>query len=482
MSLTSALSTAQSALFNTSRQTSIVSRNVAEASNPDYARRSGITTSTAPGARISGVQRATDDVLFRHNLSALSGWEGQSALSRGLDTLKSRVNGVDNATSPASALNKLQEALQTYAAAPSNGTVAQSALEAAHGIVRSLNNGTAAVQSFRADVDREIAISVEELNRLLADFEAANKEVTSGTRTGRDVSDAFDRRDALLKKISAYVPVSTITRADNDMVVLTADGVTLFETVARPVTFTPNNTYTAGTAGNAIYIDGVPLAAGNGGNTTASGSLAANLQLRDEVAVGMQRQLDEIARGLISAFAETDPGGALADAAGLFTWPGGPGLPAGGALEDGLAGNIQLNAAFEADPTLLRDGGANGAGYVHNTEGGASYADLLNAYLAKLDEPAGFDPAAGLGATLSLTAFSSQSIGWLESLRKDAASGVEAKEALATHTATALSNATGVNIDEEMALLLDLEHAYEASARLMSVVDEMLYTLMEIAR
>lgn len=83
---------------------------------------------------------------------------------------------------------------------------------------------------------------------------------------------------------------------------------------------------------------------------------------------------------------------------------------------------------------------------------------------------------------MSVTAFSAGSISWLESLRRDASSGAEAKAALVTRTGTALSNETGVNIDEEMALLLDLEHSYQASARLMSVVDEMLRTLMSVAR
>ncbi|MCT8997770.1 flagellar hook-associated protein FlgK [Chelativorans intermedius] len=482
MSLTSALSTAQSALFNTSRRTDIVSRNISEASNPDYARRSAALASSGDGARITGIRRATDDALFRQNLSALSQWSGQSVLSKGLDTLQVRVNGVDNAGSPAAALTALQEALQSYAATPSSQSAAQSVMEAARGVVRSLNEGTATVQSFRAELDREIATSVGELNRLLAEFEAANNEVVTGTRAGRDISDALDRRDALLKDISAYVPVSSVARGDNDMMLVTGDGVTLFETVARTVTFSPNSTYAPGMTGNAVYIDGVPLAAGSGGNTSAAGSLAANLQLRDTVAVQMQRQLDETARGLITAFAETDPSGTLADRAGLFTWPGGPALPAAATLVHGLAGNIALNTSFLADPDLLRDGGANGAGYVHNTEGGASYADLLNAYLGKLDAPMSFDPAGGLEATQSLNAFAAESIGWLESLRKDAARGAQTKEALATHTQTVLSDATGVNIDEEMSLLLDLENSYEASARLIATIDTMLSALMEATR
>ncbi|MGG2474958.1 flagellar hook-associated protein FlgK, partial [Rhizobium sp. BR5] len=62
--------------------------------------------------------------------------------------------------------------------------------------------------------------------------------------------------------------------------------------------------YDATTTGNAIYVDGVALKAGNGSNTTAEGSLQGLMQVRDDLAPTMQSQLDEIARGLITMFAE----------------------------------------------------------------------------------------------------------------------------------------------------------------------------------
>src|SRR5687768_16925504 len=104
MSLSSALSIAQSSIRNAGRQTSIVSRNVLEANNPDYTRRTAVVSSMSPGARVSDVQRATSDQLFRQNLSALSQWSGQSALFSGMDRLGVSVNGVDNAGSPATAI------------------------------------------------------------------------------------------------------------------------------------------------------------------------------------------------------------------------------------------------------------------------------------------------------------------------------------------------------------------------------------------
>lgn len=475
MSLSSALSIAQSALLSTSRQTNVVTRNVADASNPDYSRRIAQVVSNAPGARMVVVQRAVDQQLFRQNLSALSAWSGQSILSSGLDRLQLAVNGVDNAGSASTAIGKLHNALQLYATTPSNPNVGATVIDAARQAVRSLNSGTEAIQAFRADIDSQIATSVGELNQLLAQFESVNKAIVAGTRTGTDVSDALDKRDALLKKIAEHVPVTIHLRADNDMVITTTGGVTMFETVARPVSFTPSPAYAPGMAGATVYIDNVPVA---GSTSEASGKLAGLLQLRDGTSVTMQAQLDEIARGLIGAFAETAP--PLPDAAGLFTWSGAPGVP--GTLVNGLAGQISINAAFDPDQggnvNLLRDGGANGAAYVANTGGTASFADRLIALGDRLDQPMTFHPAAGITAAASVTAYSANAIGWLENARQQATTSADTKEALAARTAEALSNATGVNIDMEMSLMLDLEHTYQASARLLSTVDEMLKTLL----
>ncbi|MFI0846183.1 flagellar hook-associated protein FlgK [Mesorhizobium sp. IMUNJ 23232] len=484
MSLSSALAIAQSSLLNNGRQTSVVSRNVQEAKNPDYTRRVALVSSTGPGARVVDIQRVTNEQLFRQNLSALSSWSGQGALSSGLEQLEISVNGVDNSTTAATALAKFQEALQTYSASPSNRSLAENAIDAARQVVRTLNGGTASIQSFRVDMDGQIATAVDELNGLLAEFKDVNTAVTLGTRAGRDVNDALDQRDALLKKISEYVPLSTLSRGDNDMVLMTKDGATLFEKVPRTVSFQASTSYGAGSAGNPVYIDGVPVGLGSGGNTDASGKIAGMVQLRDDVATKMQGQLDEIARGLVTAFAEK--GTAVADRPGLFTWPGAPAVPAAGTLVDGLAGSIRINAAFDSsaggNPELLRDGGANGAAYVVNTGGNASFADLLIAYGDRMDQPMAFDTAAGLTTNISLSNFSTASIGWFQAVRKDASEGAENKEALATRTQEALSNATGVNVDAEMSLLLDLEHSYEASARIIKAVDEMLAALLAAVR
>lgn len=488
MSLSTALNIAQSSIRNAGRQTTIVSRNIQDAGSADYNRRIANLTSTAPGARMVQVQRAANEQLFRQNLAASSDWSAQSTLYDGMTRLGLRVNGADNAASASTALGKLQQALQLYATTPSSQTLAESALDAARAVVRSLNDGTAAIQGFRLETDQQIALAVDDLNGLLAEFKDINNEVVAGTRANRDVSDALDRRDAILKQIAEHVPVSTLTRSGNDMVILTKDGATLFETVPRAVSFVPSAGFAAGINGSGVYVDGVPLTVGASGNAEKGGRLAAMLQLRDGVAATMQAQLDEVARGLISAFSESDrsPTPTLPDRPGLFTWPGAPAMPAAGTLVDGLAGRISLNAAIDSrqggSPQLLRDGGANGAAYVANTGGGSSYSTLLIAYGDRLDQPMAFDAAAGLSATASVSGYASNVIGWFEGLRATASTAAETKQALAVRTADALSNETGVNVDMEMSLLLELEHSYQASARLIQAVDEMLQTLLAAVR
>lgn len=482
MSLSTALSIAQNSLLNTQRQTSVVSKNMANARNADYARRSAVVSSLAPGSQIATITRATNSALFKQNLSALSGWMAQSTIVGGLDQLQASVNGVDNATSPAMMIGKLQNALQIYSTTPSNRTLAENAVEMARQVVSSLNQGTRALQTFRADLDSQIATSVSELNQLLADFKAVNDEIVRGAGGTRDTLDAQDQRDALLKKIAEIVPISTIARADGDMMIVTADGTTLFDTIPRHVHFEPTATYAASVQGNRIYVDGVPLFPGSGANTTASGTLAAMVQLRDVYANEFQLQLDEIARGLISAFSETDPSDPANVLAGLFVEAGTSAVPAGGTVPVGLAGNIRLNALIDpdqgGDATRLRDG----ANFGYNPSDLASFNQRLLAYTDRIDTQSSFVNAAGVTVSQSLSTYSAAAIGWLEDARKTAASAAETKSALAIRSAESLSNLTSVNVDEEMALMLELEHSYTASAKMLQVVDEMLRTLLSVVR
>ena len=62
--------------------------------------------------------------------------------------------------------------------------------------------------------------------------------------------------------------------------------------------------------------------------------------------------------------------------------------------------------------------------------------------------------------------------------RPQVARQYEYSDTLLQRSSEALSNETGVNIDEEMTSLLELERAYQASSRLITTIDNMLKTLL----
>jgi flagellar hook-associated protein 1 FlgK len=486
MSLSTALSTAQRTLSNTASQTSVVSRNISNASNPDYSRREAVLSSTLHGASIVTTRRAQDETLFRYTMNGTANVSSQKTLLDGLENLKAIFGGNDYETAPATLIAKFRDTLSTYAAKPSETTLAESTVADANQLAAGLRTASASVQEIRTAADLEINNQVNKLNELLGGFKKVNEAVIRGTQTGRDISTELDERNKIMKEISQIVGITTVTREGNDVALYTSTGTTLFDTVARPVTFQPQSGYSAALAGNAVYIDGVPLAAGVGSSTTATGSLQAHIQVRDTYAPAVQRQLDEVARGLITAFAEKDRSAVpvLPDMPGLFTWTGGS-IPAAGTLEPGIAATIMVNPALVTtaggNPQLLRDGGINGAAYVANPTGGASFSGLLDGYVQGIDAPMAFDTAAGLGPSSSITTFAANSIGWLEQNRSEADYALENREAFIFRVTEAHSNAVGVSIDEELSMLLELEQSYKASTKLISAVDEMLRALLAAA-
>jgi flagellar hook-associated protein 1 FlgK len=490
MSLTTALNNAQAIFNNSGTQSSVVSNNIANAGNTDYSRRQAMLTTDMSGAQVVKIARANEPALQKAFLSSTSSDAAQQNLLKAYTSLQSAtLGGNDNEVAPATYLSNLQTAMQTYASSPSSSTAAQSAVNAAQSLATALNNATTAVQSVRTDADKQIASDVDTLNGLLNQFQTANNAVKSATAasspTSSALSDALDQRDSILKQISQIVGVTTVTRDNNDVALYTTGGATLFETIPRSVTFTPTTSYTASITGNNVYVDGVALTAGQGASTTAQGSLQASLQVRDDVAPTYQKQLDEIARGLVTTFAETNQTDS-SKAPGLFTWSDGT-VPDTATVVTGMAGSIAVNPALlttstqTGDPTLLRDGGINGSDYVVNTTGASGYSDQLDAYITGMNTKMDFDPTAGSDASASLMDYASSSIGWLEGQRSTATTAAENTSAALSRSSTAYSNETGVNLDEELTLMMDIEQSYKAGTKILNAVNEMLQSVLDIA-
>jgi flagellar hook-associated protein 1 len=483
MSLSVAYNTARSSLQASQSQMAVVSRNTSGASDPNYSRKIGALTTTGGYARIT-VLRASDQALLTKMLETTSDSATQKALLEGLQKLSQTVGDTELDQSAAARVGMLNSALLQYANAPDNPVLARAFVKAASDLADTLNQVTATIQSVRLEADGGMAGSVARINDLLIKFENANQQVMSGAALGADVSDAMDTRDSVIAQLSEEIGITVVPRAGNDIALYTDGGVPLFERTARTVTFSPTTVYGPATTGGDVFIDGIRVTGLGALMPLNSGNLVGLAQLRDEVTVTYQKQLDELARGLIQTFAESDQSGASKpNMRGVFTFAGPAGVPTMPASV-GLAGMIRVNDAI--DPTKggkfenIRDGGISGADYGYNLDGSAAFAGRLQALTEAMVAQRPFDPSLGFGPTASLQSFASLTGSWLEASRQSASQSVDYQTTLLGHASEALSNATDVNMDDETALMLQLEKSYSASAKLLSVIDQMLKTLLSV--
>jgi flagellar hook-associated protein 1 FlgK len=93
-----------------------------------------------------------------------------------------------------------------------------------------------------------------------------------------------------------------------------------------------------------------------------------------------------------------------------------------------------------------------------------------------------FDPNAGASTAASIINFAASSTSWLESKRSSASADSDYQTTLLDRSNQALSNVKGVNTDDEMAKMLELERSYSASAKLIATVDQMLQSLLAAVR
>jgi len=484
MSLSTAFNIISSSFAANAAQTAVVSNNIANVNTPGYSREvANLVANPYGGADAASVTRIANAALAEQVSTSTAQAAAQQAIANGLATLAATVDdssttsstsGADqNGASPSAMLSNLQSALTTYEGSPTSTSAADAAVTAAKTLAQSLNAGDAAVNQVREQADQDMALSVSTINSLLAQFQA-------------NAATAEDTRDSLITQLAQQIGVTTTTAANGSMSIYTDSGVTLFQDTARTVAFTPTSSYVDGVTGSPVTVDGVPITGSSSLMPIQSGALAGYATLRDTLAPQYQAQLDQIAGGLINAFAEGDQTASSQPLLpGLFTTKGATSVPSTSDAA-GLAAAIEVNPSVDpsqgGNATLLRDGGISGnPNYVYNTTGDTSYTARLQQLVSAIGSTQSFDASAGLGTSARLTDYANASVSWLQGENQQTSDASDYQNALITQATSALSNATGVNLDSEMTNMLNLENTYASTAKLLTAVNDMFSALLQAA-
>jgi flagellar hook-associated protein 1 FlgK len=470
MSISGALYNALSSMAAEQAKAQVIANNIANANNAGYVRRvlpteERVTSFGGQGVAIGVAQRAGDAMLEASVRGTNSDLGYGETMAAGLSGLAQLAGNPSDSRSLSGRLASFQSAMTTLSATPSDSVAQSQALAAAQDLAAGFNGLARALGDGRAAADRQISQDVTTVNNALEELKGVEASLARAVARGDSTAPYEDQRANLLAEISAKVPIRVLNGAPGQLVVTTDQGTSLFDSgrVHRLEFSTSSGFGAADGAGEAVTVDGEVL------RSSASGSIAARLQLRDTALPAYGRMLDQMAANLAGGFQAADPTATgTPQLAGLFSRGEAATLDA--TQSAGMASAIQVNPKVLADPGRLRDG-ANAA-----SGGRPSDNAVILAGIDSLDANARYN-VSGLPASMSLNNAAAQAMGLIQSDAADWSGRAETRGNASVQAAQALANNTGVNTDEELQKLLMVQNAYAASAQVVQVAARMLDTL-----
>ena len=475
MSLTSALSSAITGLSTASKRAATVSSNVTGAGQDGYARRSLEVTPISPyvtGVRTDVVRHedAATTAIRREAGGDVAGAGVRAGFWADIDTSLGDPGDPDALSTH---LARLEAALVDASAQPGSPQRLAAVLEAADGVAAKVASASDAVQAARQGAEDAIVKEVGALNDNLEQIARLNTQIARVRAGSGDAATLEDQRGVLLTQVAETVGIHVLKRDFGAVAIVSKGGAVLIDGRAYEVEFTPAVQVTAdrflGTGLNALTMEGRPLNGTGGAGSLGGGRLGALFALRDTDAPAAQGQVDAMAAELMDRFAE--PAVPPAAARSLFV------------DADPLAGPDGLASRLAIDPAVAP---SNPAGHWRLRDGLSAAAPdpaapagrlpvMLDAFTIRA---APVDPALGtgtrdlVGIAADLKSALSFAHGQSETVLGRAQAG-----AAAARERDAIS---GVDIDEEMRRLIEIEQSYAAAARVVEAVDEMMDRLTRI--
>ena len=508
MSIDAALLIARSGLLHTQRALSNAADNVANAETEGYTRKRIVgeaisSSGQGMGVRSLGPMREVDTALTNE----MNKRRSAKAAAELRDNFLSRVNDAHGDPEKGEALGDLVSKLRTgfveLRADPSQVVKQQTiVLNAAQNLVTRFNDVSRVVVEARQAAHDGIVQQVAQVNSTLREISVLRDNLVERTGAGTPSADVEDKLDVALTRLSDLLEVKPIRQANGGLLLLGAGGITIPIQKEGDVFSVPGAVISpASFYGGSGTIPAVTMGGIDVTRQLIGGKLGESITLRDQTLPRYQAELDVAAAELADRFEEvglrlfTDPSGTPPDYSGPD-----PNLAYAGSAQIGFANRIEINPEVRSDVRMLRDGTHDTPGFTKNPVGGpAGFVTLIDRILSftygETDASGaswGGFATSGLGpdGTLSSPFGSPRTIEDYSALVTASQTADSAAAASALETAKQFSEGlearftreSRVDVDSEMASLIQLQNAYAANARVMTTAQSMWTTLFESVR
>ena len=403
-------------------------------------------TTTGSGVSIQSYERVRDGLL------AAAGWDAHTSLGAAQED--QRLLGALEGIFPVgegsvnNQLNAFWNAWADLADHPTDNGVRLVLRSKASGLVSTLNRTDEALSLLKEGTEGVLAVGVEEINKTLREIGDLNPTIQAARHSGSPDLVAEDRRDQLVKNLSAFGPVrmqddpeTGYTVSFNGMAVVQGDKV--FEM----------NLDTSGATPRVLYGDSSVEYNAPAGD---DGQLGAWLRMLNQTLPDTRQALDDIATALVTEVnALHSTGYGLDGATGRDFFDA-------TALS---AGSIRLSTDVLADSQAIAASGdptAQGDNTIALDIASLRTQPVLN------------------GGTETIETFATNLVADIGAGVQKASLQAVGQTAVLDHLAGMEQGVSGVSLDEEMTNLIQYQQAFAASARVLDTAQQMFDTLLAL--
>ena len=475
MSLLATLNTAARSLSAQTKVVEVIQHNVANANTPSFHRQQAVLKAGTPygdirftssigegqmgtGVVVEQIKRFNlqfFDGRYRLELGASKQWEAYQGVLQ-------QVEAILAETSEDGLTNKLDafwSGWQLLNSDPSSLALDADLRDRAVALTNAFNRRAEQLQNSRADLDLTIKDRVEEINSIASQLAALNQEIPRVRALDNEPNDLLDERDRLLDRLSEISGQQAFDQENGENIVSIGGhalvvGTQTFELVTTPDAANENLL-------RIEWADGLPF-------TATTGELRGYLDARDLAITDQRDGLDDLAQVLNDKVNDLHQDGfSLRDPGGIPPLP--PTPPTAYAF---FTIDVEIPPAHQAQtlrvsPEIMSDlENIAAAKTVDSAPGDGNNARLISDL-----QVAQFVIG---GDTTTMNEFYTGKIGTLALETPRAERNFKDLGTIVRSLSDQREAVNGVSLDEEATNLMQSQKAYNAAARVLTAIDEMI--------
>lgn len=448
--------------------------NVANANTAGFTRQEAVLATTTPfpvpglnrpwgpgqvgtGVEVTEIRRLRDnfvDLQIRHENKALGYWEAR------WDALR-KIEVVFNEPSDSGLLivfEQFWQSLEELSKTPESLAARSVVRQRGMALAETFNHMDRQLQELQEDLDNALEVKVSEVNSLGRQIADLNQQILKIEVTGAQANDLRDKRDSLLDQLAKLLDLQ-VHEDERGLVQVSIGGLLLVQGKQFYGLVAKEDPTNESLAGVCWEVDKEPVQI-KGGTMRGLIEMRGYVEAGDQLGFirGIRKQLDDLAATLAEKFNERHQGGYGLDGSQdvkFFDSKDGDLIKAGNiTVSDEIINDLNKIAAAQTDEN---------SGDGSNALALAQLKHALTMVLPGNTEPTG-----------TFEDYFRAAVGEIGVAGQEADRMVENQELLVAQLENNRQAVSGVSLDEEMVNMIRFQRAYNAAARVITTMDEML--------